>query len=213
MKTFTLILALLAPLVFASVDPPGSIVLIRPEPKTHVPQNTNLTFGFASPSQQFFGLIQNVKMSYNQPDGTTVQSGSFGPAITQGGTFQTDGYSPAQCRSYPGVSTTTVVNASQVGNYTFIWDVTYVESSDSSKANETYCGPPPFSKQNWNVNSTVTVIDVTVGSAAVAPTATTTSPLPSKPTGKVNSNAFAIQGNVANWGSALGMLVGLGMVV
>lgn len=86
-------------------------------------------------------------------------------------------------------------------------------SSDPTKANETYCGPGPFSKQNWDVNSTVEVIDVNVGGPAFAPTATTTSPLPSKPTGKVNSNALGVSGSVANWGSALGMLVGLGMVV
>jgi len=213
MKTFTLILALFASLVFASVDPPGSISLIRPDPKSHVPQNSNLTFGFASPSQQFFGLLQNVKMSYRQPDGTDVPSSSFGPAFTQGGSFRSDGYSPAQCRTFPGTSTTNEVNASQVGNYTFFWNVTYVMSSDPTKANDTYCGPPPFSEQSWLLNSTVEVIDVNAGTAVVAATATTTQPLPSKATGKVNSDAMGIRGSVVNWGSALGMLVGLGIVV
>jgi len=212
MQIFTLFLAIFASLVFASVDPPGSVTLIRPDPKTHVPQNTNLTFGFASPSQQLYGLLQNVKMSYTMPDGTNVPSGSFGPAITQGGTFQTNGYTPAECRTYPGVSAVNEINASQVGTYTFFWNITYVESSDSTKANDTYCGPPPFSQQNWDVNSTVQVLSVDAGTAAVAATATTTSPLPSKPTGKVNNDAAGLKGNVLNLGSALGLLAGLSLV-
>jgi len=212
MKTFTLILAIFVSLVFAAVDAPGSITLIRPDPKTRVPQGTNLTFGFASPDQQLYGLLQNVRMSHTQPDGTNVPGPTFGPSFTEGGSFQSEGYTPAECRTFPGVSTTSQINASQVGNYTFFWNITYVMSADSTKANDTFCGPPPFSRQNWNVNSTVRVIEVNVGTAVAAATATTTSALPSKPTGKVN-NAVGIKGSVLNLGSTLGLLAGLAMMV
>lgn len=118
MKT-SIILALLAPLaVFASVDPPGSISLIRPDPKTPVPQYANLTYGFASSKTQYWGLIQNIKMSYSQPDGSKIQSTTFGPAITNGGgDFQNNGYSPDECRSFPGTTTLNAVNATQTGQY------------------------------------------------------------------------------------------------
>jgi len=212
MKT-AIILALLAPLaVFASVDPPGSISLIRPNPKTSVPQYANLTYGFVSSKTQYWGLIQYIKMSYTQPDGTKIQSSTFGPAITSGGTFQNSGYSPDECRSYPGATSTNAVNATQTGQYTFFWDVTYVESSDSTKANSSYCGPPPFSEQNWQLNSTVTVASASLGPGVVAATGSTMQGLPSKPTGRVNSGAAWVKGSAVNWGSAAGLLLGLGLM-
>jgi hypothetical protein len=114
--TTTFILTLLTCFlsVFASVDPPSSINLIRPDPNTPVPHYSNVTFGFASPQKEFFGLIQDVKMSYQQPDGSVVQSSSFGP---DNAVFQPEGYNPHECRTFPGVSTINQVNASQVGKY------------------------------------------------------------------------------------------------
>jgi hypothetical protein len=53
-------------------------------------------------------------MSYRKPDGSTVQGASFGP---KDATFQSDGYSPQECRTFPGVSTINEVNATQVGKY------------------------------------------------------------------------------------------------
>lgn len=117
MKT-AIILALLAPLaVFAAVDAPGSITLIRPNPDSQVPQNANLTYGFASSNTQYWGLIQNIKMSYAQPDGSRIQSSTYGPSITSGGSFQNNGYSPEECRSYPGMTMLNDVNATQTGQY------------------------------------------------------------------------------------------------
>jgi hypothetical protein len=111
MKT-TIILVLVAALaVFAAVDPPGSITLIRPDPDTHVPQYANLTYGFTSSKTQYWGLIQNIQMSYSQPDGSTIQSSTYGPPITS------SGYSPQECRSFPGTTMLNEVNASQTGQY------------------------------------------------------------------------------------------------
>jgi len=206
MKT-TIVLALLAPLaVFAAVDPPSSITLIRPDPDTRVPTYANLTFGFTSSSTQYWGLIQNIEMSYSQPDGSTIQSSTYGPP------FQSSGYSAAECRSFPGTTMLNEVNASQTGQYMFFWDVTYVESSDSTKANQSYCGPPPFSKQNWVLNSTVTVVNANLGTGIIAATASTTQKLPSKPTGRVNNGAVSVGGSAAKWGSAVGLLLGLGFI-
>lgn len=118
MKTTSALIlaALLAPLtVFASIDPPGSITLIRPDPKTSVPQNVNVTYGFVSSKTQYWGLIQNIRMSYTQPDGSRITSPTYGPAVTSGGTFQDNGYSPEECRSYPGTSLLNEVTAFQVG--------------------------------------------------------------------------------------------------
>jgi len=212
MKT-TIILVLVAALaVFAAVDPPGSITLIRPDPKTQVPQYANLTYGFVSSKTQYWGLIQNIQMSYSQPDGSRIQSSTYGPSITSGGSFQNNGYSPEECRSFPGTTTLNDVNATQTGQYTFFWDVTYVESSDSTKANSSYCGPPPFSEQNWVMNTTVTVVDANLGPDIVAATASTVQDLPSKPTGRVNNGAVWLGGSAANWGSAVGLLLGLGLM-
>jgi hypothetical protein len=232
MKLTAFALVLLTPLVLAgSTDPPGNLILIRPTPNQSVPQNSNLTFGFVSTNKQYYGLVQNIKMSYSQPDGTKVDGASFGPAITSD-----NSYSPAECRTFPGTSTLNSVNATQTGkcvfsssvlsfppfysnlfdsvhSYTFFWDVIYVESSDSSKANSTYCGPPPFSKQNWSINSTTTVVDADLGTAVMASATSTTQDLPSKPTGKVNSGESSRRWSVFNWGTAVGMLAGIGMMV
>jgi len=208
-----IILALLAPLaVFAAVDPPGSIALIRPDPEVRVPQYANLTYGFTSSKTQYWGLIQNIRMSYAQPDGSRIESSTYGPSITSGGSFENSGYSPQECRSFPGTMTLNEVNATQTGQYTFFWDVTYVESSDSTKANSSYCGPPPFSQQTWTLNSTVTVADANLGPGIIAAIGSTTQDLPSKPTGRVNNGAVWMGGRAANWGSAVGLLLGVGLV-
>ena len=96
--------------------------------------------------------------------------------------------------------------------YTFFWNVTYVESSDSTKANDSYCGPPPFSEQQWELNSTVTVVQANLGTGIMEAAASTTQNLPSKPTGKVNNGAAAVCGSIANWGSVVGLLLGLAFV-
>jgi len=209
MKT-AIILTLFASLaVFAAVDPPDSITLIRPDPDTSVPQYANLTYGFTSSKTQYWGLIQNIKMSYTQPDGSTIQSSAYGPPITSGGSFQSSGYTPEECRSFPDTTALNEVNASQTGEYTFIWDVTYVESSDSTKANESYCGPPPFSEQKWELNSTVMVVNANLGAGIVAATASTTQKLPSNPTGRVNNGAVLMSGSAGNWGSAVVLSIAL----
>jgi hypothetical protein len=96
--------------------------------------------------------------------------------------------------------------------YVFFWDIAYVESSDSTKANETYCGPPPFSEQKWLLNSTTTVVSANLGSNVVVATATTVQKLPSKPTGRVNNGAVSVGLGALNWGSAVGLLLGLGLL-
>jgi hypothetical protein len=120
MKT-AIILALCAPLAIfaAAVDSPDSITLIRPDPDTRVPQYANLTYGFTSSKKQYWGLIQNIKMSYTQPDGSTIQSSIYGPSITSGGNFQSSGYSPEECRSFPGTTALNEVNATQTGQCVF----------------------------------------------------------------------------------------------
>jgi len=206
-----IVLVLLSSLfVFASVDTPGSISLIRPKPNTNVTQYTNLTYGVSSSNKQYWGLVENVVMWYTAPDGTQTPSPTYGPAITSGGVFQDSGYTPEECRSYPGTTSLNVVNASETGNYTFFWNVTYVESSDPTQANSTYCGPPPFSQQSWLLNSTVEVVEADFGTAVVGATSTTMQGLPSKPTGKVNSADVA---NVLGKRSVavMGLLLGLGL--
>jgi hypothetical protein len=94
-----------------------------------------------------------------------------------------------------------------------MWDVTYVMSSDPSQANSSSCGPPPFSKQDWSLTSTVSVIDADVGAAVIAATASATVPLPGKPTGKVNNGAKWAGGTACAWSTATVMFIGLGMVV
>ena len=112
------ILALFFPLfALAAVDPPSSITLVRPDPDTHVPQYANLTYGFTASKTQYWGLIQNIKMSYTLPDGSTVQSSTYGPPITSDGNFQSSAYSPQECRSFPGTTALNEVNASQTGQY------------------------------------------------------------------------------------------------
>jgi len=213
----TLLILLFTPLfVFASVDPPGSITLIRPNPNINVPQYANLTYGFTSSNTQYWGLIQNIRMWYMMPDGTQNESSTYGPAITSGGTFQDSGYSPDECRSFPGTTTLNVVNVTETGMYTFFWNVTYVESSNSGQANSTYCGPPPFSQQNWLLNSTVKVAEADLGTAIVGAIGTTTRGLPSKPTGRVNTGAaVGIWGEVNTliWASAAGLALGIGLMV
>src|SRR5262245_15593368 len=111
MKLTALALTLLAPLVLAkSTDPPGNLILIHPAPNSRVPKNSNLTFVFVSTDKQYYGLVQNIKMSYSQPDGNKVDGASFGPAITND-----NSYSPSECRTFPGTSTLNSVNATQTG--------------------------------------------------------------------------------------------------
>jgi hypothetical protein len=114
MKT-AIIVALLASLAAsAAVDAPDSITLIRPDPDTRVPKNSNLTYGFTSSKTQYWGLVQNIKTSYTQPDGSTIQGSTYGPAINGGGD---NGYTPDECRSFPGTTILDDLNASQVGQY------------------------------------------------------------------------------------------------
>ena len=62
------------------------------------------------------------------------------------------------------------------------------------------------------MNTTVTVVDANLGPDIVAATASTVQDLPSKPTGRINSGAAWVRGSAANWGSAVGLLLGLGLM-
>jgi hypothetical protein len=212
MKTIAFIIALLAPLTWAkAVSPPNTITLIRPDPSARYPRDTILTYGFTWPNGDIlYGLVHNITMYYTQPDGSTVPSGSFGSRYTNGdGSFQVDGYTPAQCRTYPGTITTREVPAYQAGKYTLFWSVTYVMSDDPTQANSTYCGPSPYSKQSWVVNSTATVVDASAGTAVRASSVTTPSQFPSSPTGRVNSGAWVFEPSFV---PVAAMMLGIGMV-
>jgi len=211
MKFAAILFVVLAPLVAArAVSPPGSVHLIRPNPNIRVPDSAVITYGFAEDTNQIYGLVKNITMYYMQPDGSQVASDSFGSDFTnQDGSFDNGGYSPDECRNYPGTSMTSNFSASQPGNYTLFWDITYVMSSDPTKANSTYCGPGPFSKQNWLMNSTVIVVEASLGSGVDIGTSTTDVNLPSSPTGRVNGAVGIAPGHAAGLLSVLAMVIGV----
>jgi len=211
MKLATFLAVFLVPVAFArTISPPNTIQLIHPDPEKRVPRDTTVTFGFAQPSDTIYGLIQNITLSYTQPDGSNVQAGSYGtPYLSSDGSFKFTGYSSNQCRTFPGSSMTRDVTVSQTGVYTFIWKIVYIMSADPTQANTSYCGPEPFSNQSWTLNSTLNVVDTSLG-GGVAPTTTVAQRLPSEPTGKVNAALRIVDAGSAL--SLLALLLGIIMV-
>jgi hypothetical protein len=92
-------------------------------------------------------------------------------------------------------------------SYTAFWNFTFATSSDPSQANDTYCGPGPFSFESYVVNETFSVNATTSGQQ---PDATVTTDLPQQPTGLVKSSAD--RSEFGWWSSVLG-LAAVGMLL
>jgi hypothetical protein len=88
-------------------------------------------------------------------------------------------------------------------SYTAFWNFTFATSSDPSQANDTYCGPGPFSFESYVVNKTF-MVDDTQGQPADA---TVTTSLPQQPTGLVKPQSNAYRTDVAWWSSVLCLAV------
>jgi hypothetical protein len=68
--------------------------------------------------------------------------------------------------------------------YKVTWEITFSQSADVSKANETYCGPGPFSTERWNLTREFQVkSSPATPRTQVDPTPIFTT-LPSEPTSK-----------------------------
>ena len=105
-----LLLPLFVPFALAgTISPPNTIEIIRPDPKHPVPRSTALTIGYSEPSKLIFGLVQNVDISYTAPNGSLIHALSYGPPLESGG------YSPQECRTYPGDSITATINPDAAG--------------------------------------------------------------------------------------------------
>jgi hypothetical protein len=83
----------------------------------------------------------------------------------------------------------------------------YNQSSDTSKATNTYCGPEPFSNERWNLTRQFEVESGTPGTASqFIPVMHTTSELPSEPTSKGENSA--VRANVFG-GASLGTIMAI----
>jgi hypothetical protein len=99
-----------------TMSPPDIINLILPDPDKQAPCDTTVVFGFAQPTETIYGLVQNVTLWYTQPNGSTVQAGSYGtPYLNPNGSFRSTGYTPSQCCTFSSSSTTRDVIVSQEG--------------------------------------------------------------------------------------------------
>jgi hypothetical protein len=117
MKLVAFLAAFFVPVTFAcTISPPDTINLIRLDLDKPVPRDTTVTFGFAQPIETIYGLVQNVTLWYTQPDGSTVQEGSYGtPYLNPDGSFRFMGYTSSQCHTFSSSSMTRDVTVLQVG--------------------------------------------------------------------------------------------------
>jgi hypothetical protein len=117
MKLAAFLAAFFVPVIFAhTISPPDNINLIRPDPDKRVPRDTTVAFGFAQPTETIYGVVQNLTLWYTQPDGSTVQGGSYGsPYLNPDSTVRFMGYTSSQCRTFSGSSMTRDVTVSQAG--------------------------------------------------------------------------------------------------
>jgi hypothetical protein len=113
----TLLTAFLVPVTVArTTSPPDTMNLIRPDSDKQATRDTIVAFGFAQPTETVYGLVQNVTLWYTQPDGSTIQEGSYGsPYLNPDGSFRFTGYTSSQCRTFSSSSMTSDVTVSQVG--------------------------------------------------------------------------------------------------
>jgi hypothetical protein len=194
--------------LIGAVRPPDDAILIRP--LSGVSVNTTACYGFSegsgarilgtmpvsrradaglnmTPSLADFTRLVNVTLY--APNGTMI--GAIGI-----GSFKDGSISDTPiCETFPGASYQGCSVVPDEGTYTIVWNVTYAISSDQSKANGSYCGPPPFSTQSFIFNDTFTASVVQAIDPAESFTdavSSSTARLPTKPTGKVNSSAVRI---------------------
>ncbi len=103
--------------------------------------------------------------------------------------------------------------------YTIRYNISYWLSSDPSQANDTYCGPQPFTHETWILNPTFSVgtSKECCGAVPFISSLGTTSALPSTPTGKITlanaSHGSRIGGGGLDWLTLSTFLLGICLIV
>jgi len=155
----------------SAISPPGELMLIYPISAVPLYQNFSLGFGDSNKTgHNIYGLPHNTSVSLKYPNGTLAN------------VMSTFGGDDTFCLYPSVVAAVGYFLADQVGQHIVFWNVSYGISSDPSKANISYCGPPPFSFQSWTLNRTFEV----QGSGNSGPAeATVTASFSTQPTGNL----------------------------
>ncbi|KAE9394846.1 hypothetical protein BT96DRAFT_942869 [Gymnopus androsaceus JB14] len=132
----------------ATEMPLSTVALIGPASSDIIAGST-IHVGLLFEDSPYIGLYEGVGISVIYPNGT---SSSVGEETTFLQTVNRSVPLPQDCNNkHPfGISAVNI----KVGTCTVQYNASYWLSSDPSQANASYCGPPPFSRQYWLLNST-----------------------------------------------------------
>jgi len=188
------------PFLAYTASPPDKLTLLVPPSQVQV--NSLVCLGWAEPadSTRYYGFIEAVNISMIAPNGTNIGSVTHSTNAGLG------------CTTYPGSSYSGCAVASDTGKYTVVWNFTYTISSDPAQANESYCGPAPFSTQVFLLNETFEATLVQgEGTSFTNTEFTRTTTLPTKPTGNLRvAGASAVHlPEVIGWMGATAVAVGM----
>ncbi|TFY59647.1 hypothetical protein EVJ58_g5651 [Rhodofomes roseus] len=160
-------------------------------------------------SLESLGFIEAMNITIFAPNGTDISSVGVNTVpdnITGHG----------DCGSYPGSSYSGCAVAADTGTYTIRWNLTYTMSADPSQANASYCGPAPFSTQIFVLNQTFDTFTVLgQGNAHTNTEITTTTTLPTKPTGNLKVAGaldMRVSGEVG-WIGAAAVVMGMMLTI
>ncbi|KAH9833544.1 uncharacterized protein C8Q71DRAFT_773928 [Rhodofomes roseus] len=180
-------------------------------PPSHVQVNSTVCPGWSMPADEtrYYGFIEAMNITIFAPNGTDISSVGVNTVpdnITGHG----------DCGSYPGSSYSGCAVVADTGTYTIRWNLTYTMSADPSQANASYCGPAPFSTQIFVLNQTFDTFTVLgQGNAHTNTEITTTTTLPTKPTGNLKVAGaldMRVSGEVG-WIGAAAVVIGMMLTI
>lgn len=188
------------------VSPPSTIeFLIGPTTNSTISFNTSVPAGASFSPTTDAGLARSVNVTFTRPNGTisggvVVNPLNTGTLFVPCGGGGGGGWSSILA-DQEGVCVQVLLDSLLVLTDSFVliryvihYNITYGMSSDTSQANSTFCGPPPYSFQSWIVNSTFNVRAPAEGDGGTLTPASFTTGLPSAPTGMVpNSGPRSIE--------------------
>lgn len=178
------------------VSPPSTIeYLIGPATNSNIPFNTSVPAGASFAPTADAGLARSVNVTFTRPNGTISGGVVVNPLYTDtmflpcggsgGGWSWILADQEGVCVQVLLVSLLESTDSLVLIRYSIHYNITYGMSSDTSQANSTFCGPPPYSFQSWIVNSTFNVRAPTQGDGGTLTPTSFITGLPSAPTGTV----------------------------
>lgn len=168
--------------------PPQDVLIIYPSENANLGQNVTVGIGELG---SYDGLNRNISISMIAPNGSNVGGvWTESPSDQEHGCLRGNGTYGAYNRVdqagtyvHSSMFVHLVPYAQILHRWTVAWGVRYGISSDSSKANASYCGPAPLSFQTWTFNATFNVQDM--GLQREVPMHTASTKLSPQPTGSV----------------------------